>query len=358
MGSRASYRRGQGSQTARGARQTPALAPGDMVEVDGLPAHPSATRPGEGVRAPSAMILLLCDHRGGGLDRLRIPLEGAGFLVRPSASLRETREQAQRERPDLIVVDPLAEGGSVELEELERLRGETRPVPLLLVADPADPSAAVRATRALSPRAWDLVRRDAPLEEILLRIERLLAGARENTELEELRYRAAHDDRTELLRPRAFQQRLGEHFSAAQRHDFELALVVLDLDDFGRINKDFDHTVGDLVIARVGEAIRRSMRAEDVAGRLGGDEFAVLLPYTGPVEAAHAVRRLCERLRALSGPVPGFEEEVPVRASLGFETYGQGRPASLADLRQHAELALRQAKTSGGDRGIYYRSLR
>lgn len=304
------------------------------------------------------MIVLLCDHRGGGLDRLRAPLEGAGYVVRPSRSLRETREQVRLERPDLFLVDPLAEGGSVEIEELERLRGEARPIPVLLVADPADPEGAVRATRALAPRLWDLVHRDAPQEEFRVRVERLLLAARDSAELDELRHRAAHDDRTELLRPRAFQQRLGEHFSAAQRHEFELALVLVDLDDFGRINKDFDHTVGDLVIARVGEAIRRSLRAEDVAGRLGGDEFAVLLPYTGPVEAAHAVRRLCERLRALSGPVSGFEAEVPVRASLGFETYYRGRPDSVASLRKHAERALREAKVAGGDRGIYYRSLR
>lgn len=303
------------------------------------------------------MRLLLCDHRGGGLERLLAPLREVGFEASLSGSLRETRELLRQTPPDLVVIDPLAGGGQVELEELERLRAGPRPLPVLVVADPQDPAATVLATRALAPRAWDLVHRDAPPEEILLRIERLLAGAREQGEVDELRHRAAHDDRTELLRPRFFQQRLAEHFSAAQRHGFELALVLLDLDEFGRVNKEFDHTVGDLVIARVGQAIAHSLRTEDVAGRLGGDEFAVLLPYTGPVEAAYAVMRLRDRILALSGPVPGSNELVRVSASIGFETFGEQLPDSVATLRQHAERALRQAKLAGGNQGIYYRSL-
>ena len=307
--------------------------------------------------ATRTSMILLCDHRGGGLDRLLAPLEAAGFRIRVSRNLRETREALLQESPSLLVIDPLAGGGHVELEQVERLRGDARPLPVLVVADPSAPAPAVEATRALGGRGWDLVHRDAPVEEVLLRIERLLAGAREAGELDELRYRAAHDDRTELLRPRFFQQRLAEHFSAAQRHGFDVALVLIDLDDFGRVNKDFDHTVGDLVIARVGEAIRRTLRAEDVAGRLGGDEFAVVLPYTGAVEAAHAVRRLRDRVRALSGPVPGSEQPVRVSASIGFETFDGRDLDSVSTLRHHAELALRHAKRSGGDRGVYYRSL-
>jgi GGDEF domain-containing protein len=67
-----------------------------------------------------------------------------------------------------------------------------------------------------------------------------------------------------------------------------MALVLVDLDAFGRVNKDFDHTVGDRLIERVGAAIRSALRAEDVAGRLGGDEFGAILPYTGRIDAAHA----------------------------------------------------------------------
>jgi diguanylate cyclase (GGDEF)-like protein len=218
----------------------------------------------------------------------------------------------------------------------------------------------VESLAALADGAWDVIRRDAGAAELVLRVERLLAEARRAGELAEMRYRALHDDRTHLLRPAAFQQRLEEHFSAAGRHGFELALLLVDLDGFGRVNKRFDHTVGDRVIESVGEAIRRNLRAEDVAGRLGGDEFAVLLPYTKKIEAAHVVTRLRDEIHKLSGPVPqsGGEGALAISASIGFETYDGTDLESADELRAHAEVAMREAKRAGGNRGAYYRGLR
>lgn len=301
-------------------------------------------------------MILVCDHRGRGLARLVDPLRAAGLLTALSTSPRETLARLVREQPEVCVLDPLAPTGEVELEALEG--GPGRPAPALLwVAAEADLAAAVRALRRLGAHPADLCRLDAPVEELILRIERLRNLARDRGEYAELRHRAAHDDRTELLRPRTFQARLVEHFGAARRHRFELALVLLDLDDFGRVNKEIDHTAGDRVIARVGEVIRRSLRAEDVAGRLGGDEFAVLLPYTGPIDAAHAVRRLAERIRALSGPLGPQGRQVRVSASLGFETFDGVQPEGIEELRLRAERALRVAKRAGGDRGVWARSL-
>lgn len=302
-------------------------------------------------------MILICDHRGAGLEARLRPLREAGFELDTTTSLLETRERMAAEEPLLVVLDPLAAGGLVELEELERLRADHGCPPVLLVCDPEQPRAAVSALRALSAESWDLVHRDAPVEEYALRIERLLSQAEQEDELDDLRFHAAHDDRTELLRPRFFEERLREHVSAAARHGIDLALVLLDLDRFGQVNKDFDHTVGDLVIARVGRAVRESLRTEDVAGRLGGDEFALILPFAGPLEAASAVHRLASTLRALSGRVGAPEIHVPVSASLGFETLRGGDVDSPETLRQHAEIALRHAKRSGGDRGVYYRSL-
>lgn len=303
-------------------------------------------------------MILICDHRGDGLEESLRPLREAGLEFEATRTLRETRERLVVESPRLLVLDPLAGGGMVELDEIDRLRGESPRAALLLVIDPADPRPALKAARTLGGDTWDLVRRDAPPEELLLRIERLLRQSEQSGELDSLRYHAAHDDRTGLLRPRFFQSRLNEHFSAAQRHHLDLAFVLLDLDDFGQVNKRWDHTVGDQVIARVGRAIEETLRAEDVAGRLGGDEFAIVLPYTRPVEAAVAVRRLRDTLAGLSGKIRPEEgrEGIPVGASIGFETTNGTDLESVEILRSHAEVALRRAKRAGGGRGVYYRS--
>jgi diguanylate cyclase (GGDEF)-like protein len=281
----------------------------------------------------------------------------AGYRMRESRDARSTRAALAEESFDLVILHPLAEGGTAELDELERLRAEDRALPVLLVIEPGDARGALAAARILEHGAFDLVHRDAAPEEFRLRIERLLGEVRAGAEIEELRYRALHDDRTDLLRPAAFEKRLGEHFSAAERHRLPLAFVLIDLDGFGRVNKEYDHVVGDRVIARVGTAIRDALRAEDVAGRLGGDEFAVLLPYTGRIDAAHAVRRLRDEIRAQSHLVEGVPPGFEIRASLGFETFDGFDLASFAEMRSHAETALQEAKKRGGDRGIYFRSL-
>jgi diguanylate cyclase (GGDEF)-like protein len=301
-------------------------------------------------------MILICDHRGRGLFEALRPLKGAGHELEVAHNLRDARECVRAEAPVAMIVDPLSAGGSVELEELAELGGPPPGIPILLVGDPKDPAATLRGATSLATRIWDVVRRDASVEEFALRLQRLLARHEEVLELSQLRYRAAHDDLTELLRPLYFQARLEEHYSAASRHGLELSLVLIDLDNFGQINKLFDHTVGDRVLAYVANVIRDSLRAEDVAGRLGGDEFAIVLPFTGTLEAAATVRRLCDMIRELSGTVNGTNLHLPISGSLGFETTTGGELGSMDILRQHAEVALRRAKRAGGNRGVWFRS--
>jgi diguanylate cyclase (GGDEF)-like protein len=302
-------------------------------------------------------LILCCDHRGEGLSVSLAGLRSRGFAVETSADPRSSRLALEASRPELIVLDPLAEGGLAEIQEIERLRGQDPPIPVLLVVDSGDARRGILAAQALARGSFDLVHRGSSAEEFSLRIERLLAQSRAQAETAELRHRALHDDRTDLLRPAAFEHRLIEHFSASERHHLPMALVLIDLDAFGRVNKEYDHTVGDRVIERVGAAIRIALRAEDVAGRLGGDEFAAILPYTGRIDAAHAVRRLRDEIRARGSEAEGLPPGQGVRASLGFETFDGSDLATCAELRAHAEAALREAKRRGGDRGVYFRSL-
>ena len=303
-------------------------------------------------------MILVCDHRGVGLEALLDPLRETGFEIQCSSSLVSTCEQLDGEQPDVIIVDPLSSTALAELSEIGRLRGEENPTPVLLVCDAADPMRAIEACRSLGVENWDIIHRDAPLEEYDLRIERLVAQAERNAQIKDLRFRASHDERTELLRPAVFEERLREHFSAAERHGLDMALVLLDLDRFGQVNKDYDHMVGDAVIAEVGCAIRETLRTEDVAGRIGGDEFALILPYCGPIEAAAAVHRLAVTIKELSGNVGDEIRNISISTSIGFETVLGGEVDSTRTLRKHAELALRQAKRAGGNRGVYYRSLK
>ncbi|WP_419190281.1 GGDEF domain-containing protein [Saltatorellus ferox] len=311
------------------------------------------------------------------LARVFRPLEALGVELVVTETAQATEDALQSKPFDILVIDARAFGKGAARPWDRRARSGARKngaIPILLVADPDDPIPAVVAGRALRGSQWDLVHRDAPPEELLLRTERIMDQVQLLDDLERARYHASHDDRTGLLRPLRFDARLREHFSAAQRHRLELALVLVDLDRFGEVNKAYDHTVGDELIARAGSVIRMSLRTEDVGARIGGDEFALILPYTQRVDAARVVTRLAGRFRALSGPPPqryhGRSDEgqedllarssggsIAVSASIGFETFDGTDLRSPEELRQRAERALRSAKERGGNQGIYYRSL-
>ncbi len=310
----------------------------------------------DGVEKGKAAVILVCDHRGTGLERELSFLRDLGYRLERSENLRRSLQRLRDEPPALLLVDPLTSAGTIELSTLDRARRAEVVVPLLVLADRADPEAVLRVARSLQGEAWDVVWRGSPPEELKLRIDRLLEDAARLAEMNDLRHQASHDDRTDLLRPKSFEARLVEHFSAAQRHRFELALILIDLDRFGAINKQYDHTVGDAMITRVGEVIRTTLRTEDVAGRLGGDEFGVLLPYTGKIDAAQVVKRLREEIKRLTGGIEGLPQSIAVSASLGFETFDGHYVDSVETLRRHAERALRQAKQAGGDQGVYYRN--
>jgi diguanylate cyclase (GGDEF)-like protein len=302
-----------------------------------------------------APTILLCDHRGQGLPGFAPALEAAGFEVLESELLDQSARLLAESAPELVLLDPLVEAGSAEIELVRQASAGSPPALLYLVEAPLREPALSALRQA--QLAFDLLPRTASPAELVWRATRLLEQRRAGSETEELRRRVLFDERTELLRPKAFEQRLAEHFAAAERHRFPLALVIADLDRFGEFNKRRDHTFGDLIIARVGAVIRSSLRTEDSAGRLGGDEFALVLPYTGPVEAAKVVRRMRDEIAALNSSVQAGRSGLQIAASLGFETFDGMDLDSVGTLRAHAERALRVAKEQGGDRGLYYRSL-
>jgi diguanylate cyclase (GGDEF)-like protein len=290
------------------------------------------------------------------LSELAEGLAAGGYAVEHSSCLRTTLARIGALQPDLILVDPLTGGASVELDAIESARSSETAIPVLVVGEPRDRLPSAVGARARERGLWDLVRRDATPEELALRVDLLRHQAERLREMAHLRHSATHDDRTDMLRPASFQERLREHFSAAQRHGLHLAFLLLDLDRFGRINKVFDHTVGDALITEVAGAIRASLRAEDVAGRLGGDEFGVLLPYTKKVDAAHVVQRLLEEIHALTGRVEGAGD-TEISVSIGFETFDGSDIESVEALRRHTEQALRAAKSAGGNGAVYFRGL-
>ena len=116
---------------------------------------------------------------------------------------------------------------------------------------------------------------------------------------ERLRELALRDGLTGLYNHRYFQELLGNEMSRADRYKKPFSLIMLDLDHFKKINDEYGHPIGDIVLKEVSKEINNTLRESDIAARYGGEEFAVVLPETdlkGAALAAERIRKAVEHL--------------------------------------------------------------
>ena len=143
---------------------------------------------------------------------------------------------------------------------------------------------------------------------VILR-ERVADGLREVEAL------GRRDALTGLGNSRALRERLAYEVTRHGRHHRLLAVLMLDLDDFERINEHLGHPVGDQVLRTVADALTGSVRGEDTVARVAGDQFAVIAPDVDGDSAPLLARRID---RALANVAAGGE---CITASTGWAVY-------------------------------------
>ncbi|MEV5408531.1 GGDEF domain-containing protein [Thermopolyspora sp. NPDC052614] len=163
----------------------------------------------------------------------------------------------------------------------------------------------------------------------------------------QLQAAARTDGKTGLLNAAAWQREADTEIARARRTGETLALVILDIDHFKKVNDEHGHLVGDRVLAGVAATLRSQVREYDVVGRFGGEEFVVLLPNTEVVEARSVAERLRMHVANMAVPVNDVSITVTVSAGVAvMNLHGE----DLLDLLAAADLALYRAKELGRDR--------
>ena len=139
--------------------------------------------------------------------------------------------------------------------------------------------------------------------------------------------------------------RLAEEIARAQRYRYPLAVLMVDIDHFKRVNDTYGHQVGDVALQQVASRLRSNLRRTDVLARYGGEEFGVLAPQT----SLEAAKVLAERLRHAIASEPiwvNSDLSIPLTISVGvavFPEHGQNE----SDLVAAADAALYRAKEEG-----------
>ncbi len=166
-----------------------------------------------------------------------------------------------------------------------------------------------------------------------------------------LDYMAHTDHVTRLPNRHATYARLGADLERARAHGQQLALLLVDLDNFKLVNDVAGHAVGDELLQHVADALTGAVRASDLVGRIGGDEFAII---AGPVQDRAAALALAAGVtQALQAPFQLKQGEFFATASVGFCLYPDDA-LTMDELMSSADTALYHAKHGGRNRLAEY----
>lgn len=197
-----------------------------------------------------------------------------------------------------------------------------------------------KLSQALSTMTRKLVDSNAHMQaQVQLRTQELQAA---NAELQR---QANTDALTQLLNRRGFEAQARLALARARRTQQPLSALSMDIDFFKRINDQFGHEVGDVVLAKMGEILRTRMRETDIVARIGGEEFIVLMPDTGLDAAQQVAQELLHTIADTEIPPVG-----PITASAGVSTLHRTPDDGLHEMIKRSDDALYMAKRSQRNR--------
>jgi two-component system cell cycle response regulator len=266
-------------------------------------------------------------------------------------SIEDAFDRLDKGRFDLIFLDYLLPDGT-GLDFLEAINSKGIEIPVVVITGQGDE---LIASRIIQAGAYDYLPKANVSGKALLRI---ISNALEKAGLkremrmaqEKMAEMSVRDELTGLFNRRYFQEALEREMSGAARYDHGLALCMIDLDHFKRVNDTHGHLCGDSVLQEFGQLLDNSIRKYDVGCRFGGEEFTVILPDT-PLEKALA---LCERFRRRVKDHEFTYEDLTlhITASVGVAARPAGGEITGKQLVDLADKALYRAKSQGRDRVV------
>jgi diguanylate cyclase (GGDEF)-like protein len=165
----------------------------------------------------------------------------------------------------------------------------------------------------------------------------------------QLDIQATHDALTGLPNRCFLQRRLEQEAQKASESNIPAALLLLDLDRFKEVNDTLGHSVGDLLLQKIGYRLQSHLRPTDFIARLGGDEFAIVLPKTDAAGAIHATRTL---LGALDAPILVDDHTFAIGGSIGIALTPE-HGYDVTTLLRCADVAMYVAKRSQSGHAEY-----
>lgn len=245
-----------------------------------------------------------------------------------------------------IVVTDLKLPGAHGLEVLREALAKYPDCAVIIMTGYATVESAVECMKA---GALDYVTKPLKLDELRLIVKRaaeglfLLAEAQKKRYYEEL---SRVDELTGVLNRRRFRQLLLAEIERAKRGNRSLPLLLIDIDNFKRVNDTYGHGVGDHVLRALATLLTAEMRRIDHVARYGGEEFTVILTETGREGALAVAERIRKAVEEQDFRPEGLEEAIRLTVSIGMAVYPEDAEEEI-ELMVRADRALYAAKAAG-----------
>ena len=309
-------------------------------------------------KADAVSTVLVVDDDPGARLLVGTALEMAGFRVIAAADGAAALRRFREHPADCVVLDVVMPGmNGFEVCIALRAMAECRHVPILMQTSLDD---MVSINRAYNAGATDFSSKGINPMLLAQRVKFLVRAKQTQDQLREsearVRYLAYYDPLTGLPNRQRLLQILEDHVAWAAPRQRGLAVLMLDVDNFSRINDTQGQAVGDAVLKEVAHRLQNCLRdsqrilddtqdekkdINDWVARTGGDEFALALPGVSTADAAHVVAHRVQK--ALARPFVFAQTEIPLSATMGISLF-PGDAAAPEALLKHADAALHHGK--------------
>ena len=245
-------------------------------------------------------------------------LESVGLEVFSCAKAEEACDFLRNGDFDLVVTDFVLEGnmsGLGLIQAIRNFKNKKSKMPILAVSSMNDAS---RRVQLLQAGANDYIGKPVLPEELKARVGNLITNKqlidKIRIQKKELEKMAMTDHLTGVYNRHALIEMSIKSISEAIRHNFELCLVVADIDHFKAVNDTYGHAIGDLVLKAFSSLVREECRGEDFVARFGGEEFVIVLTHCSIKSAKAKIEIIREKIEKLN------PENISITASFGIAT--------------------------------------
>lgn len=258
--------------------------------------------------------ILLVDDDKDVLEVIGKRLQISGYDVLTASSGHQAMEILAGDTPHLILLDiSLPDIDGMEVCNRIKKQEDTADIPVIFFTAKASVEDKIKG---LQKGVYDYITKPIDHRELLARIDSALERHRyfqENLVVDAL---------TGLYNYKFFNKDFSHIFNVAKRYKTIFSLIIVDINQFKKINDTYGHLCGNFVLKRVSEGLKNNIRRADIVFRTGGDEFAILLPETDGKKAVKVVEKLKKNIGCKYLIYNG--NKFVVTLSLGFASYSEG----------------------------------